>query len=76
VIKVRSADINTAIRQQREGDFVTKALVQMHESDTCDPSMFRKNKKLTKKLTSGRRSNGCASTRLEKPHKKSRRSKY
>lgn len=79
VMKDRAADIDEAIRKNREGNIVVKALVQMHDTDTSDPSMFRKLKKRSKKLNSGRRpNNAAAATTMStgKAHKKSRRSKY
>ena len=79
VIKDRVADIDEAIRKNREGNIVVHALVQMHGTDTSDSSMFRKHKKLSKKLTALRRSNNTgASTTVStgKAHKKSRRSKF
>jgi len=83
IIKDRSAQINEVLRKQKqEGNVVVNTLVQMHASDTSDLSMFRKNKKLNKKLNSDRRRSGGASTAttakksMGKAHKKSSRSKH
>jgi hypothetical protein len=77
VIQVRAAEINDTIRKTIQGNVLVNALVQMHGSDTRDTSIFRKNKKLSKKLTSGRRSNALPSTTGPmKAHKKTHRAKY
>jgi len=75
LISKRSASIRESIKKKQESNVVVNALVQMHGRDTSDPSVYRKHKKLSKKLgfsrpTSSTQSGGS------KAHKKSRRSKY
>jgi hypothetical protein len=77
VVQGRVTNIQETIKKKRDSNVVVNALVQMHGSDTSDPSMFRKNKKLSKKVTSARRHTPSASASTgNKAHKKSRRSKY
>lgn len=77
VVQGRVANIQEAIKKKHESSNVlVNALVQMHGSDTSDASMYRKNKKLSKKLSPTRRHTPTVSAPSGKAHKKSRRSKY
>jgi hypothetical protein len=80
VVQGRVANIQETIKKKHESNVLVNALVQMHGSDTSDPSMFRKNKKLSKKLSKKvnptRRHIPPVSGSTGKAHKKSRRSKY
>lgn len=78
VVQGRAANIQETINKKRESNVLVNALVQMHGSDTSDPSVYRKNKKLSKKITSSTK-RGAPSLSAHaggKAHKKSRRSKY
>ena len=77
VVRERITDIRETIQRKREANILVNALVQMHGSDTSDPSVFRKNKKLPKKLASVKHHvSSLPAHGAKMAHKKSRRSKY
>ena len=77
VVRERITDVRETLKLKRESNILVNALVQMHGSDTMDPSVFRKNKKLPKKLASVKHPVSSGPSKGTKmAHKKSRRSKY
>lgn len=77
VVQAQADYIDATIKRGREGNVLVNALVQMHGNDTKDPSVFRKTKKLSKKMISGRKAKSFTSKAVVgKAHKKRRFSKH
>ena len=76
VVQSRISHIHETIKKNRQSNVLVNALVQMHGSDTSDPSMHRKNKKLSKKISHSRRQSSSVSSSARKAHRKTTRNKY
>ncbi len=76
VVRERVAGMQEILKKNRESNVLVNALVQMHGVDTRDPSVFRKNKKLAKKICNVKHHASFAPSSYRKAHKKSHRSKH
>lgn len=74
IVQERTANIRETIKRKEESNILVNALAQMHGQDTSDTSIYRKHKRLERKLGLTKRSAAVGGN--HKAHKKSRRSKH